>query len=377
MNKIELLAPGGSIESMYAAVQTGCDAIYMGGSKFSARAYANNLSDEELIKAVDYCHLYDVKVYIALNTLIKEVELEEALDYSRFLYKIGVDALIIQDFGLFAAIKKEMPGFELHASTQMTIHNGEGALFLKELGFKRIVLSRELSLEEIKYISTDLNVETEVFVHGALCISYSGQCLMSSVIGGRSGNRGRCAQPCRLPYTIINKSTQETREGYLLSPKDTCTIDEIKALIESTTSSLKIEGRMKKPEYVAGVVSSYRKAIDSVYSNSSFENKPHKEILTQLFNREGFSKAYLRGNIGKDMMAYNFPRNTGVLLGKVEKDLRIKLSKDISVGDGIRTDENGFIITNIIKDKESCDFARKGDIVQLKPVKYKAEMSYT
>ncbi|WP_346888728.1 U32 family peptidase [Clostridium sp. UBA1056] len=372
MDKIELLAPGGSKESIYAAVQGGADAIYMGGSKFSARAYANNFNEEELIEAVNYCHLYNVKVYIAFNTLIKEEELAEALEYGKFLYEIGVDAIITQDMGLFKILKEAIPDFEIHASTQMTIHNGEGALFLKNEGFQRIVLSRELSLDEISYISKDLNIETEIFVHGALCISYSGQCLMSSVIGGRSGNRGRCAQPCRLPYTIISKSRGESREGYLLSPKDTCTIEEIKSLVESGTSSLKIEGRMKKPEYVSGVVTTYREAIDSVYDNRKFEIAPKKGMLNQLFNREGFSKAYLRGNIGRDMMAYNCPKNTGVFLGTVEKDLTIKLQKDIRTQDGVRTDNSGFTITNIIKGKEKVKEAYRGDKVKLIPTKYKA-----
>ncbi|MEG1254736.1 U32 family peptidase [Clostridium sp.] len=371
MNKIELLAPGGSKESIYAAVQGGTDAIYMGGTKFSARAYANNFSEEELIEIVTYCHLYNVKVYIAFNTLIKENELREALEYGKFLYEIGVDAVITQDMGLFKMLKEAIPDFEIHASTQMTIHNGEGAQFLKDLGFQRIVLSRELSLEEIEYISKDLDIETEVFVHGALCISYSGQCLMSSVIGGRSGNRGRCAQPCRLPYNIINKGTGESKEGYLLSPKDTCTIEEIKGLVESGTSSLKIEGRMKKPEYVSGVVTTYREAIDSVYENKKFNVVSKKEILNQLFNREGFSKAYLKGNIGRDMMAYNCPKNTGVFLGKVGNDLTIKLQKDIRVQDGVRTDSSGFTITNIIKGKEKVKEAFKGDMVKLMPTKYK------
>ncbi len=371
MDKIELLAPGGSKESIYAAVQGGADAIYMGGSKFSARAYANNFNEEELIEVVNYCHLYNVKVYIAFNTVIKEDELDEALEYGKFLYEIGVDAIITQDMGLFKIIKEAIPDFEIHASTQMTIHNGEGAIFLKNEGFQRIVLSRELSIDEIGYISKDLDIETEIFVHGALCISYSGQCLMSSIIGGRSGNRGRCAQPCRLPYTIIKKSSGENREGYLLSPKDTCTIDEIKSLIESGTSSLKIEGRMKKPEYVSGVVTTYREAIDSVYHNKSFEIAPKKAILNQLFNREGFSKAYLRGNIGRDMMAYNCPKNTGVFLGTVEKDLTIQLQKDIKAQDGVRTDNSGFTITNILKGKEKVKEAFKGEKVKLMPTKYK------
>lgn len=372
MDKIELLAPGGSKESIYAAVQGGADAIYMGGSKFSARAYANNFNEEELIEVVNYCHIYNVKVYIAFNTVIKEEELDEALEYGKFLYEIGVDAIITQDMGLFKIIKEAIPDFEIHASTQMTIHNGEGALFLKNEGFQRIVLSRELSLDEIRYISKDLDIETEIFVHGALCISYSGQCLMSSVIGGRSGNRGRCAQPCRLPYTIISKSRGQSREGYLLSPKDTCTIEEIKSLVESGTSSLKIEGRMKKPEYVSGVVTTYREAIDSVYDNKKFDIAPKKVMLNQLFNREGFSKAYLKGNIGRDMMAYNCPKNTGVFLGTVEKDLTIKLQKDIRAQDGVRTDNSGFTITNIIKGKEKVKEAYKGEKVKLIPTKYRA-----
>lgn len=371
MDKIELLAPGGSKESIYAAVQGGADAIYMGGSKFSARAYANNFNEEELIEVVNYCHLYNVKVYIAFNTVIKEDELDEALEYGKFLYEIGVDAIITQDMGLFKIIKEAIPDFEIHGSTQMTIHNGEGAIFLKNEGFQRIVLSRELSLDEISYISKDLDIETEIFVHGALCISYSGQCLMSSIIGGRSGNRGRCAQPCRLPYTVIKKSSGENRDGYLLSPKDTCTIDEIKSLIESGTSSLKIEGRMKKPEYVSGVVTTYREAIDSVYNNKNFDVAPKKALLNQLFNREGFSKAYLRGNIGRDMMAYNCPKNTGVFLGIVEKDLTIKLQKDIKAQDGVRTDNSGFTITNIINGKEKVKEAYIGERVKLIPTKYK------
>ncbi|MGL4730245.1 MAG: DUF3656 domain-containing U32 family peptidase [Clostridium sp.] len=371
MEKVELLAPSGSIESLHAAVLSGCDAVYMGGSKFSARAYANNFDDEALKNAVDYCHIYGVKVYIAVNTLIKEDEYNEAIEYIRFLYEVGVDALIIQDLGLFWGCKKIFPDFELHASTQMTVHNGEGAKFLNDLGFQRIVLSRELALKEIEYISKDLGIETEMFVHGALCVSYSGQCLMSSIIGGRSGNRGRCAQPCRLPYTIINKKTGQNKEGYLLSPKDICTYDEIKNIIETGTSSLKIEGRMKRPEYVAGVVGSYKKAIDSVYKNQEIDVKKEYKKLTQLFNREGFSKAYMFGNVGKDMMAYNCPKNSGVYLGKVEKDLTITLNEDIHIKDGIRVRDDGFAVVGIKSGKKEVNFAKKGERVTLKPAKYR------
>lgn len=373
MKRVELLAPGGSMESLYAAVLAGCNAIYMGGSKFSARAYANNFDDNQLIEAVDYCHIYGVKVYVAVNTLIKENEFEEAINYVKFLYKIGVDGLIIQDLGLFYAIKKLLPDFELHASTQMTVHNGEGAKFLKELDFKRIVLSRELSLKEIKYISKDLNIETEMFIHGALCVCYSGQCLMSSIIGGRSGNRGRCAQPCRLPYKLINKENNEIKEGYLLSPKDMCTLEDIDKIIESGTYSLKIEGRMKRPEYVAGVVSTYRNAIDNFYSKKEKLNyKKENKKLAQLFNREGFSKAYLFKNVGKDMMAYSFPKNTGIYIGKVNKDLTINLEEDVHLKDGIRVEDSGFTISSIKLGKNEVEIGKKGEKVLLKPTRYKA-----
>ncbi len=392
MKRIELLAPAGSMESMHAAVQAGADAIYLGGSKFSARAYASNFDNENMTKAVEYCHLYNVKMYVTINTILKEDEAMEALEYAKFLYKIGVDALIIQDLGFANLIRKNLPDFELHASTQMTIHNAEGALFLRELGFKRIVLSRELSLKEITHISKELEIETEIFVHGALCVCYSGQCLMSSMIGGRSGNRGRCAQSCRLPNTIIDKKTMIERKGYLLSPKDICTIEDIKDIVKSGTTSLKIEGRMKRPEYVAGVVQAYRKAIDNVLNNESLEVKGNdsqcndkglkgeksvnlkeeKKKLLQLFNREGFSKAYLFGNVGKDMMAYSFPKNTGVELGKVQKDLMIILKGNIALKDGIRKGEEGFTVSKIIKNGKEVAEAFEGDKVKLLPAQYKS-----
>lgn len=372
MNKIELLAPAGSMESLYAAVQNGADAVYLGGNKFSARAYASNFGEEEMTKAVEYCHIYGVKVYVTLNTLLKENEVNEALNYAAFLYSIGVDGIIIQDTGLAALINKNLPDLELHASTQMTVHNGEGALFLKDLGFKRIVLSRELSIKEIKHISTDLGVETEIFVHGALCICYSGQCLMSSLIGGRSGNRGRCAQPCRLPYKLINKKEGKETSAYILSPKDICTIENIKDIIESGTASLKIEGRMKRPEYVAGVVDIYRRAIDSVYNKKEFHFAKEKAVLMKLFNREGFSKAYMVGNPGKSLMAYSCPKNTGVFLGKVGKGQELVLEDSVSLKDGVRYNEEGFTVSKIIKDGKEVEAAFKGDKVKLFPLGYKS-----
>jgi len=372
MKKIELLAPAGSMESITAAVQMRADAVYIGGSKFSARAYAFNFDNENIVRAVDYCHIYGIKVYVTLNTLAKDNELKEIMEYVRFLYSVGVDALIVQDVGLIYLIRNNFPMFELHASTQMTVHNGEGALFLSKMGFKRIVLSRELSLKEIDYISNTLKVETEVFVHGALCICYSGQCLMSSIIGGRSGNRGRCAQPCRLPYTLMDKNTNKSYKAYLLSPKDICTLDNLKDVVATGTSSLKIEGRMKKPEYVSGVVEIYRRALDNIYNNTIQKLDKDTKVLKQLFNREGFSKAYLYGNSGKDMMAYKIPKNSGLPIGKAASDLSVTLLEDIALKDGVMFREDGFAISKIIVNGIEAQKAVMGDRVLLKPTKYKA-----
>ncbi|MGL4774340.1 MAG: DUF3656 domain-containing U32 family peptidase, partial [Clostridium sp.] len=372
MNRIEVLAPAGSRESLYAAINKGADAVYLGGNKFSARAYASNFDNDEMIKAVDYAHYYGVKVFVTINTLLKEDELKEALKYAGFLYEIGVDALIIQDLGLFNLIKSKFPSFELHASTQMTIHNGEGALYYKDKGFHRLVLSRELSFDEIRYISKELGIETEIFVHGALCICYSGQCLMSSMIGGRSGNRGRCAQPCRLPYTLKGEVSGE-KKGYLLSPKDTCTIEEVDEIIKSGTYSLKIEGRMKKPEYVAGVVDNYRKAVDDILNKQfKYDKEKGKKELLKLFNREGFSKAYFKKNVGADMMSYNFPKNTGILLGKVLPSGEVLLKEEIALGDGVRQEsEKGFTVSKITKNGQEVKKAYIGEKVKLFPITYK------
>lgn len=370
MKKVEILAPAGSMESLIAAMNKGADAVYLGGNKFSARAYASNFDNDNMIKAVDYVHSYGAKVYVTLNTILKENEIEEAVRYVGFLYEIGVDAIILQDLGLFKRIKEDYPDFEIHASTQMTIHNGEGALFFKERGFHRIVLSRELSVDEVKYISKDLGIETEIFVHGALCISYSGQCLMSSMIGGRSGNRGRCAQPCRMEYTLKGNTSGE-RKAYLLSPKDTCTIEDMKDIIDSGTYSLKIEGRMKRAEYVAGVVENYKNAVEKELYNTEYNVSKGKRELLQLFNRGGFSKAYLHKNVGMDMMSFKHPRNTGVPLGKIEKNGEIVLKEDIALGDGFRFRESGFSINKIITNGKEVKEAKRGERVKIFPTAYK------
>lgn len=365
MKPVELLAPAGSMESLYAAINNGADAIYLGGDRFSARAYASNFDIENMEKAVDYAHIYGIKVYVTINTLIKEEEMEELITYTKKLYSIGVDGVILQDLGAYYNLKREISDLEVHASTQMTIHNGDGALYFRDKGFKRVVLSRELSLKEIEYISKELDIETEIFVHGALCVSYSGMCLMSSMIGGRSGNRGRCAQSCRLPYTLSSVNSNKQYNGYLLSPKDICTVEVVKDILKTGTSSLKIEGRMKRAEYVAGVVSEYRKAIDEK------ENKQGKHQLLKLFNREGFSKAYLYKNEGKDMMAYKFPKNTGVVLGKAIENSQVVLEDDISLKDGIRIGESGFTVSKIFLNGKEVEFAKKGDKVKLLPTQYK------
>lgn len=370
MNKVEVLAPAGSMESLYAAINKGADAIYLGGNKFSARAYASNFDNDNMIKAIDYAHSYNIKVYVTLNTILKENEIEEAVKYVGFLYEIGVDALIIQDVGLLKRIREEFKDFELHASTQLTVHNGEAALYFKDKGFHRIVLSRELSLDEIRYISKELAIETEMFVHGALCISYSGQCLMSSIIGGRSGNRGRCAQPCRMEYTLKGEKTGEKR-GYLLSPKDMCTIEDVNEVINTGTYSLKIEGRMKRAEYVAGVVDNYRKAVDKALFNSKYDSQAGKRQLLQLFNRSGFTKAFLQKDTGKDMMSYNSPKNAGVPLGKVDNNGEVILKEDIKLGDGVRYRDKGFTLSKILLNGKEVKEGKRGDKVKVFPIDYK------
>lgn len=359
MNNIELLAPSGSMESLIMAVQNGADAVYLGGTRFSARAYASNFTEQELEDAVDYCHSYGVKVNITLNTLLKDSELDEAVSYAQFLYTIGVDALIVQDTGLIYRLRGLLPDFELHASTQLTIHNGEGALYFTEKGIRRVVLSRELSFEEIRHISRDLGVETEIFVHGALCISYSGQCLMSSILGGRSGNRGRCAQPCRLPYDLMDESGVSRAKAYLMSPKDITAVDNMDEIIDSGVYSLKIEGRMKRPEYVAAAVKYFREEIEGR------KEAYHRENLLKVFNREGFSDGYFHGKTGRDMMSFHYPKNTGVPIGKVSRDGSLTLEEPLRKGDGLRVGEKGLTVEGIRDRGDVKEKAQPGETVKL------------
>lgn len=332
MKKMELLAPAGSLETLKAVCEAGADAVYLGGGQFGARAYAKNFTQDELLYAIDYVHLHEKKLHLTVNTLLKNRELEEQLyDYLLPFYEQGLDAVIVQDAGVFSFIKKYFPGLELHASTQMTIASAEGARFWKEAGADRIVLARELSINEIRRIHETLDIELECFVHGALCYCYSGQCLFSSMLGGRSGNRGRCAQPCRLPYSVADEGQSLTKgELYPLSPKDLCAIDLLPKLMKAGVSSLKIEGRMKQTQYAAGVTRIYRKYLDILESGQIAYSSPEAEprgkknscnkgyavaegdrrALMELGNRSGFTAGYLRGEKGREMMSLHSPKHT-------------------------------------------------------------------
>ena len=298
----EILAPAGSLPTFVCAINNGADAVYIGGKSFSARKNAANFSNEEITEAVRYAHLYGRKVYVTVNTLVSDEEFRELYDFIGFLYRAGVDALIIQDLGIAHMVRQSFPDFPIHASTQMTIHNLKGALFAKEMGFSRVVLSRELTFDEIKNISHNADIELEVFVHGALCMCYSGQCLMSSFIGARSGNRGDCAQPCRLPYTLLDKNGKTISEKgkYLLSLKDLCLADEMDSLRDAGVKSLKIEGRMKSSEYVSLAVHTYNK-----YRDGGKVSREDYASLENIFSRNGFTKGYLFGKTGRDMLNYN------------------------------------------------------------------------
>ena len=302
--EIELLAPAGNTLSLHAAVQSGADAVYVGGPMFNARQSAQNFSIDRIKQEADYCHLYGVDLHIAVNTLMKERELGELLDYVYQLNDAGVDALIVQDLGAVELIKKACPELPIHASTQMTVTSYEGVRYLEDMGVDRVVLARELSADEISNIVQRANAEIEVFVHGAICMCYSGQCLMSSIIGGRSANRGRCAQPCRLLYTLTD-NTSTNIDAYALSPKDMALIDELKTLKEIGVTSLKIEGRLKRPEYVSAVTGIYRKYLDYP---SKVSKEDYKE-LKDAFSRSGFTKGYFKAQLGADMMSHKTPGN--------------------------------------------------------------------
>lgn len=348
-NRVELLAPAGNSEGFYGAIHAGADAVYLGGSRFGARAYADNFTTEELVSCIRYAHLWGRKVYLTVNTLVKESEFSDIYEYILPYYEAGLDGVIIQDIGVLAYIRDHFPGMELHVSTQMTLTGEYGAAMLRDMGACRIVPARELSLEEIAYIKKNTGLSIETFVHGAMCYCYSGQCLFSSILGGRSGNRGRCAQPCRLPYEV-NTSGGTSGECYPLSLKDMCTIEHIPELICAGIDSFKIEGRMKKPEYTAGVTAIYRKYIDKFYlsyesaggvkddKNGSPKFKidaSDMKALSCLYIRSERQDGYYYKHNGKDMVTLNSPAYSGsdeALLKRIRQDyLERKPKKNIAV----------------------------------------------
>ena len=309
----ELLAPAGNLEILKGVIESGADAVYVGGSMFGARAYANNFTEEELLEAIDFAHLRGVKVYLTVNTLIKNSEFSKLYDYLLPYYKRGLDAVIVQDIGVVKAIHEYFPSMEIHTSTQMTVTGADGVRFLSQFGVTRVVMAREVSLAEMKRIHEETGMELEAFVHGALCYSYSGQCLFSSILGGRSGNRGRCAQPCRLPYTVEGK-----KDEYILSLKDMCGIKALDKLHDAGVYSLKIEGRMKQLEYACGVVKYYRSYIDSMKPVSDADY----DRIKALGNRCGFTDRYYFDHNGSDMVTYvkpNFVSNAAEPLPEKRK----------------------------------------------------------
>ena len=365
MAKTELLSPAGDMKTLIFAINNGADAIYVGGKTFGARAFAPNFSSNELKEAVRYCHLYGVKLYVTANTVIFENEIEEFLDYIKFLYEIGVDAVIMQDLGMINLVRRLIPNLEIHASTQINCHNDESLFLLKDMGVTRAVLAREMSLEEIK--SLKCPIEKEVFIHGALCVSYSGQCLFSSLNGGRSGNRGKCVGSCRLPYELYkNKTKVKTTGKYLLSTKELCSVNTIKDILDANINSLKIEGRMKSPEYVGYVTKVYRRLIDEYYSGGNPQiTEEEMNNLTTLFNRQ-FTQGYLFDN---NIYNIKTPNHLGSDLGKVIKvndyKIYIKLSDELYQEDSIRFCESfkGMTVNKLYNEKGLLvNHVSKGDV---------------
>ncbi|MBR2901786.1 MAG: U32 family peptidase [Clostridia bacterium] len=380
-SKPELLCPAGSPEAAIAAIEMGADAIYLGLQKFNARANAGNFTEEQLAQCVTYAHLRGVKVFLTSNTLVSEQELDQAVEQIERAYGLGIDAVIVQDLGLARAIHMRMPQLPLHASTQMTIYNREGALAMKAMGFSRVILARECGIEDIRDICSACKdgPEVEVFVHGAVCISYSGQCLMSALLAERSGNRGRCAQLCRLCYDLC---PGEDSPAYLISPKDLCLLDRLDELTEAGVCSLKIEGRMKTPEYVGAVTQIYRRRLDGQ------KNPTDKRDLLQAFNRNGFTELYYDGSRsaikpGASMMSCTKPKNWGISAGKILNIRRdfdrsanmkflmvsVRLNCCVALGDGVEVmtggtaDDPGTVVTEIIGPEGRQKAGKKGETV--------------
>ena len=376
---VELLAPVGDFECLKAAVQNGADSVYLGGSLFNARASATNFDFDELEKVINYCSLRNVKTHLTLNTLLKDYEIKDAVYLAKTAYEYGIDALIVQDIGLAKILMKLFPDIDIHASTQMTIHNLEGVQKLQKLGFKRVVLARELSIEEIEYICNNSNIEIETFVHGALCISYSGQCLFSSMVGGRSGNRGRCAQPCRLPYELIEKKSNGIKttdkiidKGFLISPRDFCSLEYLPDLINAGVDCFKIEGRLKTPDYVATVTRIYRKYIDLFLSGKNYiidEKDLHD--LKQVFNRGEFSAGHLSTKENQNLVFKEKSNHMGIYIGnvagynKLKGHIKLQLNSNIAIGDTINFEKENtkYTVSELCKNNSNIPSAGPGSKV--------------
>ena len=373
---LELLAPAGDFECLKAAVQNGADAVYFGANSFSARAFASNFDDDTLKKAINYAKIRGVKTNLTLNTLIKNDEMYNAIALAKKAYEYGIDAIIVQDLGLARYMIKNFPGLAVHASTQMSVHNLEGILTLQNMGFSRVVLSRELSIQEIEHICKNSNVEIEAFVHGALCISYSGQCLFSSMVGGRSGNRGKCAQPCRLPYELLENDTTIDK-GYLLSPRDLCGLEYLPQLVKAGVTCLKIEGRMKTPEYVATVTRIYRKYLDLAMSKNDFKiDEKDKKDLLQVFNRGGFSNGHLSSTENRKLIYPQKSNNMGIYLGTISNFnknhgyISFTTNEFLHVGDKIcvenkKHETNLYTISELMKNDKNITEAHIGDKIKI------------
>lgn len=369
MAKIELLAPAGDKQSFLLAINNGADAVYVAGKNYGARAYADNFTTEELIEMIGYAHTLDVKVYVTVNTIIKDKEIASCIKFIEELYKAGVDAIIIQDIGLASILKKVFPDLALHASTQMNCLSVKHAKDLKAFGFSRIILARETPLMIVKEIIKEVDIEVEVFAHGALCMCYSGNCYLSSVIGKRSGNRGRCAQPCRLPYSL-GKEDIVGEKRYYLSPRDLCEIDNISLLKEIGITSIKLEGRMKRAEYVGLITNRYRKAIDNDLEADTL--KQYKKDLAVMFNRS-FTKGYLFEESNKHFTNIATSNHIGISIGKINKYQNgyayIKLEERLSSGDGLRIlskDNDAIIVNEMFVNGIKSSSARPGDLIQIK-----------
>lgn len=369
--KKELLSPAGDFETLKQAIHNGCDAVYLGGKKFGARKFATNFDEAEMVSAIKYCHLYGVKIYVTVNTIIFESEIEDCLEYITFLHKNGVDAVIMQDLGMIFLVRKVLPNLEIHVSTQAHTHNINQIRLLEKLGVTRVVVAREMSLNEIKKLDTHLEIET--FIHGALCVCYSGQCLFSKLLLNRSGNRGECAGICRLPFVLLENGQEVKTDGkYLLSPRELNTTNHIQELLESNITSFKIEGRMKSPTTIGFITRLYRMLIDHYERSEEFLlTLQEQEKLMLLFNR-GFTEGYLFDKSGEGFMNIASPNHIGIPIGKViefnSKRVTIKLERELHQGDGIRfQNEQTGMITNFIynTNNQLISGANCSDIIEL------------